>query len=342
MPTFDGAVSDRNLVESYVPLFYAGPGTDVIGVFEIYADVTARLAAIRHAALTQAAIVIATFLAIYGLLLVVVRRADRLLRRQHDANLTLAAAVARAEAAHQANSEFLANMSHELRTPLNAILGFSEVLSREYFGKLTAKQQDYLSDIRKSGQHLLDLINDILDMTRIEVGKLGLRESVIEPARVAENCVPLVRERAEAGGIALATDFPAGLPCLRADERRIRQIIVNLLSNAVKFTEPGGRVTVGAARAADGGLDITVADSGIGMSETEVMVALQPFRQVDSSLARKHEGTGLGLPLARELARLHGGDLTIVSRPGQGTRVILHLPADRVVEPAASVPPHAA
>jgi len=340
--SFDGDVADRNLVESYVPLRYAGPGTAVIGVFELYSDVTGLLASVQRGLITQGTIIAATFLAIYILLMLVVRRADRLLRRQHEANLALAADVARAEVAHQTKSEFLANMSHELRTPLNAILGFSEVLAREYFGKLAPKQQEYLSDIRKSGQHLLDLINDILDMTKIEVGKLDLREAVVDLGRVIENCMPLVRERAQANDIALKTEFAPALPHLRADERRIRQIVVNLLSNAVKFTEPGGTVTVGAAPRRDGSVEIFVSDTGVGMTEAELAVALLPFRQVDNSLARRHEGTGLGLPLARELARLHGGELRVSSAPGRGTVVTVRLPPERAVARDAVAPPHAA
>jgi two-component system, cell cycle sensor histidine kinase PleC len=340
--TFEGETIKGDLVESYVPLHYAGPGTALVGVFELYADVSAQVAALRHAQLTEASILVVAFLTIYLVLLLIVRRADRLLRRQHEANLVLANEVARAEVAHQTKSEFLANMSHELRTPLNAILGFSEVLAQEYFGKLLPKQQEYLSDIRRSGQHLLDLINDILDMTKIEVGKLDVRETIIDPVRLVENCVPLVREQAVAGGIELRTEFVPGVPYIRADERRVRQIIVNLLSNAVKFTERGGRVIVGAAQHRDGWIDISVSDTGVGMSEADLVVALQPFRQVDNSLARRYEGTGLGLPLARELARLHGGDLKFVSAPGRGTTVTVRLPPERAVPRGTVAPPHAA
>jgi signal transduction histidine kinase len=342
MPTSEGQTFKGNVIESYIPIYLAGPGSAVSGVFEIYADISSGLAAIREAQYSQAKIVFVTFAAIYVMLLLGVRRADRRLRRQNQANLALAAEVARAEVAHQTKSEFLANMSHELRTPLNAILGFSEVLSQEYFGKLLPKQQEYLSDIRRSGQHLLDLINDILDMTKIEVGRLDLRETVIDPARVIENCMPLVRDRAEANHIALRTEFMPGLPYLRADERRIRQIVVNLLSNAVKFTESGGSVVVGASMHSDGWIDISVADTGVGMSESELVVALQPFRQVDNSLARRHEGTGLGLPLARELARLHGGEIKVLSAPGRGTTVTVRLPPERAVARGTVAPPHAA
>ena len=342
MTSVDGRMFTGDVVESYIPLRENGPSSPVVGVFEIYADVSGALADVRHAQITEAAIIQGTFLAIYILLIMGVRRADLMVRRQSDANLALAAEVARAEVAHQTKSEFLANMSHELRTPLNAILGFSEVLAREYFGKLAPKQQEYLSDIRKSGQHLLDLINDILDMTKIEVGKLDLRETVVDLRHVIENSMPLVREQAEADGIELRTEFMAGLPYLRADERRVRQIVVNLLSNAVKFTEHGGQVTVGAARRRDGWLDIFVADTGVGMSEAELVVAMQPFRQVDNSLARRHEGTGLGLPLTRELARLHGGELKLSSVPGKGTVVTVRLPPERVIARGTIVPPQAA
>ncbi|MGH6870122.1 MAG: PAS domain-containing sensor histidine kinase [Rhizomicrobium sp.] len=240
-----------------------------------------------------------------------------------------------AEFANRTKTEFLANMSHELRTPLNAILGFSEVITTGLFGAVgNPKYVEYARDIHSSGAHLLDLINDVLDLAKLEAGKLDLRESDICVSDLAEQCVTLVKSRAADGAVALETDIASGLPPLRCDARAVKQILLNLLSNAVKFTPEGGRVRL-CARAAAGGLAIAVSDTGIGMSKADIAVALSPFGQIDSQLARKHQGTGLGLPISRSLARLHGGDLTITSEPGKGTTITAHFPAARLATKAA-------
>ena len=241
-----------------------------------------------------------------------------------------------AEFANRAKTEFLANMSHELRTPLNAILGFSEVIKDEMFGPVgTAKYLDYARDIHSSGEHLLDLINDVLDLAKLEAGKLALHEREVALADVIEQCLALVRGRADKAGIALRAELPAALPALRADVRALKQILLNLLSNAVKFTPEGG--TVGLSARADDrhGLAIAVRDTGIGMMPSDIEVALAPFGQVDSAIAHAHEGTGLGLPITRSLVRLHGGDLTIASAPGKGTTITAQFPPSRLVKGAA-------
>ncbi len=327
---FEGMIENRDLLSSYIPMRAGGGAREITGVFEIYADVTPLVAEIHRAQVAQVTIVICTLAAIYLALLLAVRHAEGIARQQHDANIALAATVARAEAASQTKSEFLANMSHELRTPLNAIIGFSEVLHRGYHGTLTSKQTEYVEDIRSSGTHLLGVISDILDMSKIETGKLELRESDVDLADLVQSCLPLIRERAREAGVALHTDLPPDPGLIRVDETRFRQIVLNLLSNAVKFTATGGTIAVAAACGRDG-LVLKVQDTGIGMSEAEIAVALQPFRQIDNSLARRYEGTGLGLPLARELVRLHQGELIISSTPGIGTTVTIRLPATRVL-----------
>ena len=223
-------------------------------------------------------------------------------------------------------------MSHELRTPLNAIIGFSEIIEREMFGALmNDRYRDYAGSIHKSGTHLLDIISDILDLAKIEANRIVLDEEQIDMAEVIAMCATLVSGRADAAGVAIRLDIPANLPLLRADELRVKQILVNLLSNAVKFSPDGAEVAVSAHHADTGELEIAIRDTGCGMTATQIDLAMQPFRQVDGMVARKHEGTGLGLPLACRLMRLHGGIIRLVSRPGMGTTARAIFPADRAV-----------
>jgi signal transduction histidine kinase len=235
-----------------------------------------------------------------------------------------------ADEANRAKSEFLASMSHELRTPLNAILGFSEVIKEELFGPVgLAKYVDYAQDVHKSGQHLLDLINDILDLSKIDAGKVELREEEISVSGLITDSASLVRERAQKCGVGLEILPMAILPPVKADKRLLKQIFLNLLSNAIKFTPAGGRVTVKAALDVQGGIRITVADTGIGMSAQDIATAMSPYGQIDSRIARKHQGTGLGLPISRSLAQMHGGKLEVESKRGTGTRITLTLPPER-------------
>jgi PAS domain S-box-containing protein len=236
-----------------------------------------------------------------------------------------------AEYANRSKTDFLANMSHELRTPLNAIIGFSEVIEAGMFGSIGARYTEYAHDIHESGQHLLEIINDILDLSKLEAGKFELHEADVSVAAVVDQCFVLVRGRAEEGRVAVRIDIPESLPVLRADRRAVKQILLNLLSNAVKFTPGGGSVTLTAGVCNDGCLDIAVTDTGIGMSESEIKIALAPFGQIDSSLGRTHQGTGLGLPLYKSLLDLHGAELLIESRPSEGTKIVVRFPRQRVV-----------
>ena len=236
-----------------------------------------------------------------------------------------------AERANRTKSEFLANMSHELRTPLNAILGFSEFMKKELSGPIgSTKYAEYAADIHDSGQHLLSIINDILDLARLEAGRLVLDESELCLSTLVAACLSVVRQRADEAGVTLAIEMPASLPNLRADERAVKQLLFNLLSNAIKFTPEGGQVTV-LAQESDGTFDLVVCDTGIGMSESEIAIALQPFGQVDSKLAQKHQGTGLGFPICESLMRLHGGALRLQSVPGRGTTTTASFPRERAV-----------
>lgn len=243
-----------------------------------------------------------------------------------------------AEAANLAKSRFLANVSHELRTPLNAILGFSEMLERGLAGPVQPKQQEYAGLVHQSGQHLLNIINDILDLAHVDSGKFELRdESGVDPWRIIAACVSLMSDRADGAALRLSTEIEDHLPLLVADPTRLKQILLNLISNAIKFTNPGGSVLVTGRHATEGGVAFAVCDTGLGMTPEEIDIALEPFGQVDARLARQREGTGLGLPLARRLAELHGGFLQIDSEKGRGTTVTATLPAARAMaDPAAT------
>ncbi len=243
----------------------------------------------------------------------------------------LFAAKEAAEIASRSKSDFLANISHELRTPLNAIIGFSEIMREELFGPLGSPQyREYIGDVFDSAQHLLNVINDILDIAKAEAGKLELVDDEVDIYSIVGATTRLVQERAQRGGVAIRIRLPPGLPTLEADERKLKQILLNLLTNAVKFTPSGGSIEIAGRIGEAGDFVVTVIDTGIGIAADDIATALAPFGQVDSKLARKYEGTGLGLPLSNAMVKLHGGELTIESVVGQGTTVTIRLPASRV------------
>ena len=232
-----------------------------------------------------------------------------------------------AEAASRAKSSFVANMSHELRTPLNAIIGFSEIIQREMFGALeNTHYAAYINDILQSGRHLLAIINGVLDLAKSQSGKLTIHSETVDMGEILADCASMMRDQCTRGGLMLDFTRPSGLLLVSGEPAKLRQVLLNLLSNAVKFTEPGGQVTLQARNLGETIL-VDVRDSGIGMSPDDITVALAPFGQVDNRLARRYEGTGLGLPLAKELIELHNGALVIDSDPGHGTTITVVLPA---------------
>jgi two-component system cell cycle sensor histidine kinase PleC len=245
-------------------------------------------------------------------------------------------AMTRAEAANQAKSEFLANMSHELRTPLNAINGFSEIMAGEMFGPLgDARYKGYAADILKSGQHLLSLINDILDMAKIEAGKLTLHYEAVSLKEIVDDATRLMRGRIEEAGLKLLVDAP-DLPTIEADHRGLKQVVLNLLSNAVKFTPEGGDIVVALSREDDDRVRVAVTDTGIGIAAEDLGRLARPFEQVEGQHSKTTQGTGLGLALTKSLIELHGGTLTLESEPGRGTTVSFDLPIRRPASAAST------
>jgi two-component system, cell cycle sensor histidine kinase PleC len=260
----------------------------------------------------------------------VVSAALDITNRKED-ELSLIAAKEEAELASRSKTEFLANMSHELRTPLNAIIGFSQLMAEEVMGPLgSARYTSYARDIAASGQHLLRIISDILDVSKLEAGKLELEEEQVDVPLMIRDLLHLVIERARALDIGIDLEVPSGLPRLKADALKLKQILLNLITNAIKFSQPGARVKVRVSLETDG-MHLRVIDHGIGMDQEEIKTALTRFGQVASPWSRKHDGTGLGLPLAMGLVELHEGRLVIDSVKGKGTTVTVILPLSRVV-----------
>jgi two-component system cell cycle sensor histidine kinase PleC len=237
-----------------------------------------------------------------------------------------------AEEANRAKSEFLANMSHELRTPLNSIIGFAQIMTLDpSSGPSLEKRTEYARDIQRSAEHLLELINDLLDLSKIEAGQVTLNEAPVDLQELLEQACHMLQADAEAKTVTLACACKDALPKLRADTRYLMQVVLNLLSNAVKFNVPGGRVDVSARIEDDGRISIAISDTGIGIAAEDIPLVLEPFGQVGTSSEHAHVGTGLGLSVSKQLVELHGGTLTLVSAPGEGTTVTIRFPADRTV-----------
>jgi signal transduction histidine kinase len=249
----------------------------------------------------------------------------------------LEAALEKAELANRTKSEFLSNMSHELRTPLNAIIGFSDMMIGQYFGPVGDQHYvGYVADIHRSGHLLLNIINDILDLSKIEAGRMELYRERVEIRDIVESCRRLIVGRAEDAGLTLCVDWSVQGPLmLEADSTKLKQVLLNLLSNAVKFTPHGGRITISIRSLADDRMELSVADTGIGMTPADLVVAMEPFRQIENSQTRKHQGTGLGLPLVKALVELHGGEFRIESKHGIGTKTTVVLPIEAMASAAA-------
>ncbi len=258
------------------------------------------------------------------------------LRRQTE--LAILAAKAESDLANRAKSAFLGTMSHELRTPLNAIIGFSDLIQKlKPADEAGAKCADYASHIQDAGRHLLEVVSDILDISKIESGTFTLNTDICSIVEIIGDTLPIVARRIEEKGQILEPRISPGIPKLRLDARRIRQILINILSNAIKFTPERGRILLLARANKDGGATVAVVDTGVGMSAEQLAVAMTPFGQVQSHLSRTQEGTGLGLPIARGLARQHGGDLYLESEPGAGISAVLTLPPRDDGSPKKSV-----
>lgn len=248
-----------------------------------------------------------------------------------ETDAALKSAMEQTALANRTMSEFLAHMSHELRTPLNAIIGFSEVMKSEMFGTIdNPKYHEYASDINESGVHLLGIIGDILDLSKIEAGKAELYEEYVDVMQILESCLTLVKERAREAAVTLACDAPSDMPALYADALKFKQILINILSNAISFTPAGGRVTTRVRHGAEDGFVIQIIDTGIGMARSDIPKALAPFQQIRSGFDRHEKGTGLGLSLTKILTELHGGSLELESEVGRGTIVTVRFPAERI------------
>jgi signal transduction histidine kinase len=329
--TFDKVINNRNTVSSYIPIFDADNPKKVVAVFEIYDDITALLAQLRGAEIRTILFVGSLFLLVYACLVMMVVRSERTARRHHEDGLRLADAAARADAASSAKSEFLANMSHELRTPLNAILGFSEVMKEGLLGPVTPRPYaEYVRHIWVAASHLTDIIGDILDLSKIDAGKVTVEKSrVALPETILLVC-SMMHDKASKRGITLMQEIDPGLDAIVTDAVKLRQILLNLLSNAIKFTGDSGHVML-AIRRAGPDVEISIRDTGIGMDEAEIKIAMSPFGQIESPFSRMNEGTGLGLPLTQRLVGLIGGRMAISSEKGVGTLIKVTLPAEEPV-----------
>jgi signal transduction histidine kinase len=330
----------RLLSESYVPVM---DEETFLGAIEVYVDLTDRARELRYQQITAfVTLLLSLALAGAALGIVIHRRfvSDAQIRDSLEEGTKefarsqdrLRAALENADAANRAKAQFLANMSHELRTPLNAIIGFSEAICFELFGPVNnVKYRDYAEDISSSGQHLLQLVTDILDFSKVEAGKLQLIEKIVALSDLLESVKAQVQPLAEKTDVRVAVDLPPMDLHIQGDELRLRQILINLIGNAIRFSPASSQVLVGVWEDADGWLEIRISDTGPGISADDLKKVMEPFQQIGDLMTRTQGGTGLGVPIARSLTQLHGGDLRYESTPGVGTMAILRLPSDRLM-----------
>jgi len=331
-----GALTKGSLIQSFIPIMsdnyvpivtnHSGPKIEAF--VEVFYDVTPQWQQLDQFQVVGTAGIVGIFLVLIVALIYTAKKAEKIIAKQHEKNLELTSAKARAEAENREKSQFLANISHELRTPLNAIIGFSDIIKTQALGPVGHQQYiDYAGDINSSGSHLLSLINDILDYSKAEAGKLELEVSEVDATKLVKSCARLVQTRAGEAKVELIEKIPAEHFVLTTDAKKLKQILLNLLSNAVKFTPPGGNVTITAwENMQDDSYTIEVADTGIGIAPKDISKAMSPFGQVDSELSRKYEGTGLGLPLTKKFTEVMGGTFQIDSALNEGTTISITLP----------------
>ncbi len=332
------------LSDSYVPLLAGSKqynkANNIEGMVEIYYDITRQWEHLYHFQYVSTGAIILIFLVLIITLNIVAAKAERIIARQHEANVELAALASAAEADNENKSQFLASISHELRTPLNAIIGFSEIIKSETMGAIgNVQYKDYIRDIHNSGVHLLSLINDILDYSKAEADKIDLLVEEVDITKLIHTSIRLVSPRAEHAKVALVADVPEDHYFLYTDAKKVKQVLLNLLSNAVKFTPEGGQIRVSMWRdMKEDAISVEVRDSGIGIAPKDISKALSPFGQVDSALSRKYEGTGLGLPLTKKFVEIMGGTFAIESEEGKGTIIRFSLPENIPIEKTAQQP----
>jgi len=336
--TFNRMITDRHTVSSYIPIYDADNPRKVVAVFEIYDDITGLLAQFRDSETRTGLFLGSVLLLIHACLVMMVVHSELIAKRHHEAGLRMAGAAARADAASTAKSEFLANMSHELRTPLNAIVGFSEVMKDALLGPVTPRPYaEYVRHIWVAASHLTDIIGNILDLSKIDAGKVTAEKSrVALPETILLVC-GMMHDKASKRGITLTQEIDPGLDTIITDAVKLRQILLNLLSNAIKFTGDGGHVTLRTSRVGDN-IEFSIRDTGIGMDEAGIKIAMSPFGQIESPFSRMHEGTGLGLPLTQRLVGLIGGRMEISSQKRVGTVVKVTLPVEERASPPALQP----
>jgi signal transduction histidine kinase len=330
---FEQVVENRDVLSSYIPI-RAADGS-VQAVFEIYYDVTALLLHIKRTQHLQIGVVALTFLVLYFIIIQLVRHRERLAREHHLEQLRLSRKVIAAEQASNTKSAILANMSHELLTPLNAILGFADVMRLQQQGPLgSRKYLEYVDDILKSGRHVLSIVANVLDLSKVESGEARLNRESAPLVPMVEECIMLAAAR-HASCPTVRRDFSPECATLHVDVGRFRQILISLLSNAIKYTPPDGNITVRSQAATDGGIVISITDTGKGMEPDKVATALTPFGRDGEAYIRRSEGLGLGLPLAQSFVQLHGGTMHIDSAPDKGTFVEIRLPASCLAQTAS-------